>query len=351
MKAILLAGGAGTRMWPMSRSHRPKQFFNIVGDQILIRDTYERLAKQFAPEDIYFSTSPAFAPLIREHFPEVDDERILIEPEKRDTGPAMGYVAARLMAICPDEPIVFVPSDHYIGDEALFLRCLKIGDELIKKTGKLLDIAIPPVFPSTAMGYTRIGTSYETIDDVEVFSFAGHTEKPNYEVAKRYLQDGTYLWHANYYMWTPRAFLEAFDQYAPATGAILRQLEAGGDDVLFSQIEKISFDYSVTEKMDPSDVLIIRGDFGWSDIGAWDSLHDRLCEEEGGNVTKGEVVCVDTRRSLVYGPAQKLVTVVGMDGVVVVDTDDALLVCRMEDSQRLKEVRKVLEEQERNHYL
>ncbi|MBT4857428.1 NTP transferase domain-containing protein [Candidatus Uhrbacteria bacterium] len=351
MKAILLAGGAGTRMWPMSRSNRPKQFFNIVGDQILVRDAYERLAKSFAPEDIYISTSPEFASLLSEHFPEVEDDHIIIEPEKRDTGPAMGYVAAHLMNICPDEPIVFVPSDHYINDEELFLRCLKVGADLIIKTGKLLDIAIPPVFPSTAMGYTKVASQFETIEDIEVFEFAGHTEKPNYEVAKQYLQDGSYFWHANYYMWTPRAFLDAFDRYAPETGALLRKIQKTGDNALYSEIERISFDYAVTEKMDTQDVLIIRGDFGWSDIGAWDSLHDRLCDEEGGNVTKGKVVCVDTKRSLVYGPPEKLVTIVGLEGVVVVDTSDALLVCKLEDSQRLKEVRQILKDQNHNDYL
>lgn len=343
MKAVLLAGGAGTRMWPMSRSHRPKQFFNIVGDQILLRDAYERLAKTFTPEDIYLSTSPAFAPLIKEYVPEIADDHLIIEPEKRDTGPAMGFVAAKLVDVCPDEPIVFVPSDHYIGDEALFLRCLKIGGELIEQTGKLLDIAIPPVFPSTAMGYTKVGAQYATVDGVEVFTFAGHTEKPNYDVAKQYLQDGAYLWHANYYMWTPRAFLAAFEKYAGMNK------EQFLDD--YTGLTPISFDYAVTEKMNVDDVLIIRGDFGWSDIGAWDSLHDRLCEEKSGNVTKGEVVCVDTKRSLVYGPPEKLVTIVGMEGVVVVDTSDALLVCKLEDSQRIKEVRQLLKDHDYHTFL
>ena len=345
-------------MWPMSRASRPKQFFNIVGDQVLIRDTYERLAKSFAPEDIYFSLSPALEPLLREHFPEVEADHLFLEPEKRDTGPAMGFVAAALELTDPDEPIVFIPSDHYIRDEELFLTCLRTGEKLIRETGKLVDIGVTPTFPSTVLGYTQVGEPFKTMGDVEVFAFAGHTEKPDYEVAKQYVEDGSYLWHANYYMWTPRKFVEAFERYAPETGAALRDVqkalraqdEAAAAEA-FGRTEKISIDYAVTEKMDPSDVLIIRGDFGWSDIGAWDTLHDRLSGEDAQNVTKGQAICIDTKRSLIYGPKEKLVAVIGMEGVVVVDTQDTLLVCRLEDAQRVKDVVKHLQESGHESFL
>ncbi len=352
MKAVILAGGVGTRLWPMSRSSRPKQFYDVVGEEPLIQDTYRRLLRLFDAEQIYFSISPAFDHFIHTLFPEVPAHRIFIEPEKRDTGPAMGYVAALLELEDPDEPIVFIPSDHYIQDEEVFLKSLEIGDQLIRQTGKLLDIAITPTFPSTVLGYTKIGANVETIDGIAVYQFAGHTEKPVYEIAKAYLEDGSYLWHANYYMWTPRKFMEAFDQYVPQMGSCLREIQRSqGEDVVnwYRQLPKISFDYAVTEKMHAEDVLIIKGDFGWSDIGAWDTLHERLSEtltppnlpfERGGvgNVTKGNCVLLDTNRSLVYAPKDKLVAVIGMEDVIVVDTGDALLVCKKEDAQRVKEI-------------
>ena len=357
MKAVILAGGVGTRLWPMSRKSRPKQFFDVVGEEPLIRDTYRRLLRWFPSEKIYFSISPTFNNLTREQFPEVEDDHVLIEPDKRDTGPAMGYVAALLELSDPDEPIVFIPSDHYIEDEELFLRCLQEGEKIINETGKLLDIAITPTFPSTVLGYTQIGEKYSDDDGIEVFKFAGHTEKPPYDVAKSYLEDGSYLWHANYYMWTPRKFMEAFDKYAPEIGVGLRMIQQGFSngnvDVvadLFKALPKISIDYAITEKMDPEDVLIIRGDFGWSDIGAWDTLHGRLSEGEG-NVTKGQCVMIDTSGSLIYGPAEKMIAVVGLENIVVVDTGDALLVCRKDDAQRVKEVVTHLKEQGHENYL
>lgn len=344
MKAVILAGGVGSRLWPMSRASRPKQFFDVISEEPLIRDTYRRLLRSFPAEKIYFSISPTFDALIKEHFPEVPDDRILIEPDKRDTGPAMGYVAALLELTDPDEPIVFIPSDHYIRDEELFLNCLSVGDSLIQETGKLLDIAIAPSFPSTVLGYTKIGDHFKKIDGVDVYNFAGHKEKPDYETAKSYLDDGAYLWHANYYMWTPRKFMEAFEQYAPSMGSVLREIQSavrnGEVEIvadLYGQLDKISVDYAITEKMKPEDVLIIRGDFGWSDIGAWDTLYDRLAQDQQ-NVTKGHCVAVDTSGSLIYGPEGKLVTVVGMEDIVVVDTADALLVCRKKDAQRVKDV-------------
>ncbi|MFH1405495.1 MAG: sugar phosphate nucleotidyltransferase [Patescibacteria group bacterium] len=348
MKAVILAGGSGTRLWPMSRQSRPKQFFNVVTNEPLIRDTYRRLLRLFPHEKIYFSISPEIQELLKNEFPELEDYQIIIEPEKRDTGPAMGYVAAKLEMIDPDEPIVFVPADHYIGDEEKFLQCISVGDRLIRETGKLLDIAIEPSFPSTVLGYTKISDLYKKIDGIDVFNFAGHSEKPDYNTAKSYLESGQYLWHANYYMWTPAKFVQAFEKYAPKMGAVLRAIQAGEGD--YRDLQKISFDYAVTEKMDPKDVLIIKGDFAWSDIGAWDTLHERLSDNET-NVTKGMCVALDTKGSLIYGPADKLIAVVGMENIVVVDSGDSLLICKKQDAQRVKELITLLQEQGYDQFL
>ncbi|MFA6131773.1 MAG: sugar phosphate nucleotidyltransferase [Patescibacteria group bacterium] len=361
MKAVILAGGSGTRLWPMSRAAKPKQFCELVSAEPLIRDTYRRLLRSFPAEKIYFSVSAALEKTLRENFVDLPEKQIIVEPEKRDTGPAMGYVAATLELDDPDEPIVFVPSDHFIGDEDKFLNCLKVGEQLILETGKMLDIGVVPSFPSTVLGYTKFGKKIETRDSVEVYEFLGHTEKPPFEVAKKYLEDGSYLWHASYYMWTPRKFMEAFETYAPEMAEILRKIQiarrgtkfcAPTDDIcdLYSRLPKTSFDYAVTEKMDPNDVLIIKGDFGWSDIGAWDTLYDRLCDN-GGNVVKGNSVLVETTGSLIYAPEGKTVAVLGMNDIVVVDTGDALLVCPKSQAQRVKEIISELQKKEQHDLL
>jgi len=361
MKAIILAGGTGTRLWPLSRSACPKQFTNLIGEESLICDTYRRLLRWLPQEKIYFSLSPGFEEHLHAHLPEVPQERIFIEPEKRDTGPAMGYVAALLELLDPDEPIVFVPSDHYIKDEEIFLRCLQTGDRLILETEKLLDIGIEPQFPSTVLGYTHVGKIWEEKDGMRVYTFLGHTEKPPYEVAKRYLAEGNYLWHANYYMWTPRKFMEAFDAYAPQMGEVFRQIQdcvrektqEGCERAarLYGQLPKISFDYAVTEEMNPQEVLVIDGDFGWSDIGAWDTLYHCLSEDGYQNVVKGDCLIIDTTGSLVYGMPGKKVTVLGAQDLIVVDTADALLVCRKDQAQRIKDIVQQLTDAGHQHLL
>ena len=355
MNAVILAGGMGTRLWPMSRAAKPKQFFEVVGDRPLVKETYDRLRRLLPAEHIFVSISPAFAPLLREYLPDIPESHVIIEPEKRDTGPAMGYASAFLANLAPDEPVVFVPSDHYIGDEELFLRCLSVGDALVRETGKLLDIGIRPLCPSTVLGYTKIGKKERTVDGIEVFKFAGHREKPPYEIAKAYIQDGSYLWHASYYLWTPEKFLRSFDTYAPEMGSALHELQRALREhpadreavtVLYARLPKQSFDYLVTELFPAEDVLIMLGDFGWSDIGAWDTLYERLAgSSRSGNVIKGTCVSVETKGSLIYVPDGKMVAVIGMRDVIVVDTGDALLVCPRSEAQRVKEaVQKMKEE-------
>jgi len=361
MKAIILAGGTGTRLWPMSREAKPKQFCELVSSEPLIRDTYRRLLRAFPAEKIYFSVSAALEQNLRDHFVDIPEAQIIVEPEKRDTGPAMGYVAAMLELDDPDEPIVFVPSDHYIGDEEKFLKCLSIGEQLILETGKMLDIGVVPTFPSTVLGYTKFGNKIEAREGIEVYEFLGHTEKPPFEVAKQYLEDGSYLWHASYYMWTPRKFMTAIETYAPEMAVVLRGIQtvrrgewpfAPTNEIngLYSQLSKISFDYAVTEKMNPSDVLIIKGDFGWSDIGAWDTLYDRL-SDGSDNVVKGNSILIETTGSLIYAPEGKTVAVLGMNDIVVVDTGDALLVCPKSQAQRVKEIISKLQEKNQHDLL
>lgn len=326
MMAVILCGGGGTRLWPLSRAAKPKQFAALLTEESLLRDTYRRLLRLIPSEKVYAVVTPELAPLIALELPELEG-RILVEQERRDTGPAMRFAAAALMEVAPDEPMAFIPSDHFIGDDEAFLRCLSAGEAIVRARGTFADIGVTPTFPSTGLGYTRIGKMVACDGSVDAFEFLGHAEKPDYETAKAFLADGSYLWHANYYMATPRMFVEACDRYAP-------EILAGA---------RASFDRAVTERMPAAAMTVIKGAFPWSDVGSWDALHEQL-SAEGGNVERGQAVLLDTRGSLVYAHGGKPVAVLGLDDVVVVDTPEALLVCRKSDAQRVKEVVEKLKE-------
>jgi len=359
MNIIIMAGGRGTRFWPLSRHQKPKQFSAIIEKRSMLEVTFDRFNKDYPVDNIYVSTVPEFRDEIAELLPQLPAQNIIAEPEKRDTAAAMGFVAANLYLKEPDEPIAFIPSDHYIGDEAVFHKFMKVAEDLIKSEGKMLDIAINPNFPSTVLGYTKIGKEYKSENGVSVYEFEEHVEKPSYELAQKYINEGSYLWHASYYMWTPRKFLESFQKYAPDISkhleSIVKALNDADENKVqeeYGKMRKISFDYAVTENMDPDNVLIIKGDFGWSDIGAWDTLHDQLCKQadKNGNVIRGDWVGEDTTQSLIYGKDDKMIATIGMDDIVVVDTEDALLIC---PKGRAQDVKKIVEklEKDKKHYL
>lgn len=347
MKLIILAGGTGTRLWPMSRKLKPKQFWPLLSDVSMLRETYNRLNKRFPVEDIYVATNEKFVSQIKDILPDCHDNHLIIEPSQRDTGPAMGYAALYLSLQYPEEPMGFIPCDHFIGNVSRFLDMLSAADSVIRQTGKMVDIAVQPNYPSTALGYTKIGDLQETIEGIGFYQFLGHKEKPNYEVAKNYLDDGHYLWHANYYMWTPGKFLESCKKYAPNLYeglASLKEFIIQKDflkiNEIYENLPKISFDFAVTEKMDPSEVLIMRGDFGWSDIGAWDVLYEQLKSgsDDCQNLIKGNAIAVDSHRCFIAGQKDKMVAVLGMNDLAVIDTEDALLVCPLARSQEVKTV-------------
>jgi len=360
MKIVILAGGGGTRLWPLSRKTLPKQFTKILSNKILLQETVDRFTGFYSPKDIYISLTPELLPLFKKKIKGFPEKNLIIEPEKRDTGPAMGYAAMILSLKFPDEPIIFVPSDHYIYDLKKYLSCLRVASKLIKEEGKLIDIAIPATFASTVLGYTQVGKVYKEINGVEVYRFRGHTEKPDFRTAKKYLAAGNYWWHGNCYMWTPAKFLGAYEKYAPNIyRGLMKVKEAylNKDEknikIEYSKLEKISIDYAITEKIDPAKVLIIKGEFGWSDIGAWDVVFDKLSgkHDENKNLIKGLWAGLDTTGSLVYGSQEKIIATVGVDDLIVVDTPDALLICPKSRAQDVKKIVEKLAAEKKKDYL
>jgi len=352
MRIIILAGGGGTRLWPMSRKNKPKQFCKLTSDKTILEETLNRF-EEWPKEKIYIATTKNLVDPLMEILPDFPKENIIIEPNKRDTAPAMGYAALRLSLDDENEPIAFIPSDHYIGQVDRFIKSIKKAEEVISETGKLLDISIHPTSPNTALGYTKVSKRVLEKDGVEFYQFEGHKEKPDFRTAQKYLEDGSYLWHANYYMWSPKLFLEAYKEHSPEIYSDLMKIKEAiqrgddeGADKIYGQMEKISIDYAIMEKMSPENVLIIKGDFDWKDIGAWDTLHENLMTktDEKRNLVRGERLNIDTSNSIIYGNNEKLIATVGLEDVVVVDTEDALLICSKSKAQDIKKVIKELEE-------
>ncbi len=363
MKIVILAGGKGTRLWPVSRNKRPKQIVPILQGKTLIEETLNRLKGEISFRDVYLLIGEKMFREFKKIAPKITKSgvNIMIEPGSRDTGPAMAWASAVLNDKYPNEPLLFMASDHYIRDKESLWKAIRAEEELVKKTGKLLDISIVPEFPSTALGYTRIGKIFKDIDGVEIFNFKGHKEKPDFKTAKRMIQTGEYLWHANFYMWTPSKFLGAFKKYAPKVYQGIFKTKELWDNKknseakkIYDNLERISVDYAVTEKLNPKDVLIVKGDFGWNDIGSWMALHGEMLSEgdEQQNVVYGDWTGIDTSNSFIMTTSKKkIIATLGVDDIIVVDTEDALLICPRGRSQDVKKIVEELERKKKHRFL
>lgn len=360
MNYVIMCGGSGTRLWPQSRSSHPKQFAALVSELTMLEETIRRLEGLATAENTYLSTTKQFAPIIQKLLPQIPHDHYIIEPEKRDNGPAMAFVAAWLSRVAPEEPMIFMPADHHIKDPAIYRSVFQVGEQLVREQGVMVNIGLPPTFPNTNLGYLKVGDELDNRDGVAIFAFEGQREKPDQQTARQFVESGEYFWNGGYFIWTPQQFLEAYQRYAPTIGAHLPALIAALDDhdtdavaAAFGQMEPKSIDYAVMEKLDVNQVRTIRGDFGWADLGDWHMLSEQLADhaDSNGNIVKGHWRGVDTRNTVVYGQPEKLIATIGVENLVIVDTPDALLITPKDRSQDVKKIVELLKEEGLKQYL
>ncbi len=355
MNIVILAGGLGSRLWPLSRRRTPKQFLALVGERAMIVDCYERVKPLAENGGVFISCLAEHVPFISQLLPQVAPDHFIVEPERRDSGPAMAFAAAYLAKSGQETvPMAFVPTDHAIGDDEAFRNTLAAGLELVQETGAFADIGITPTEPLSTLGYTNIGEQSGERRGVRYYTFLGHIEKPATAKAAELIDTGHYLWHANYYMATPAALLAAYEEHSPEITQVMNNIEP--QDLAWQQaygrLPRISIDHAVTEKLPKGAMHILRGDFGWSDVGQYSQLHHWLAKgKTDQNVSRGLHVAIDSNGCLVISRPDKLVTTLGISNVAIIDTTDALLVCDLTKSTDVKRLVDWLEQHGREQFL
>ena len=333
-----MAGGIGSRFWPASRRHLPKQFLDILGTgKSFIRHTFERFAPIIPAENFLVVTNAAYRQLVLEQIPELRPEQVLCEPVGRNTAPCIAYAAFRLKALQPDSTMVVAPSDHFIFDEEEFRRNITSCMEFAETYDALVTIGIRPSRPDTGYGYIQVS------DDKPISKVKCFTEKPDIELARVFLQSGEFYWNSGIFVWKVRSIVEAFEKYLPEHHALFSGvMRAIGTDaernvveIAFSECRAISIDYGIMEKAD--NVYVRCGEFGWSDVGTWGSVYQHSRKDRYANAVPEEgCYLYDTRSSIVSLPKDKIAVISGLKEYIVVDTDDVLMVCPRSEEQNIK---------------
>ena len=342
MNIVILAGGAGTRLWPMSSKQQPKQFQKLVSERTMLQETFDRVA--FAgTENIYVSTNAEYVDLVREQLPEIPEEQIIAEPSMQDTGPCIGLAAALIAKKDPQGVMAVVYADHLVQDTAEFQSMLEAASQLARDENTLNIIEVRAKAPNTNLGYVKIGPELSQVIGLPVHGLEAFKEKPDLETAKAFLEDGNYLWNTGYYVWRVDKILEAFEAHLPQTHEQLVAIQNGGSIAQhYPQCDRISIDYGIMEKVDPASVRILPADLGWSDIGTWSSLHEELAKDPTANVSKGQVLAVESQGCLIYNEGEGLVSTLGLEDMIVVQVQGHTLICPKNRSADLKTLIKEL---------
>jgi mannose-1-phosphate guanylyltransferase len=342
---VIMAGGVGSRFWPMSTAEQPKQFIDVLGiGKSLLQLTVERFKTIVNPENIWVVTNKTYADTVAEQLPDMPQDHILCEPCRRNTAPCIAYVSWRIKSKDPKANIVISPSDHIVLDVAEFRRV--VSDCLIftADSDAIVTLGMKPTRPETGYGYIEANLSANSLRNKGIFRVDSFREKPDLETAKQYISKNNYFWNAGIFIWNVSTIVNAFRMYQPGISKIFEGLlpvygtekEQEEIDRLFPECENISVDYAIMEKAD--EIFVCPADFGWSDLGTWGSLMTQTKRDLYGNSVIGENIHLfDTHNCIIHAQHQQRVVVQGLDGYIVAQEDGKLLICKLAEEQRIKQ--------------
>jgi mannose-1-phosphate guanylyltransferase len=342
---VIMAGGVGSRFWPLSRQGRPKQFLDILGTgRTLIQQTFDRFTSLIPVQNFLVVTSVRYKNLVKEQLPELKDEQILLEPLRRNTAPCIAYAVQKIKLKDPLANLIVAPSDHLIIKEEEFIRQIKKGLEFIRNNDALLTLGIKPSRPETGYGYIQVKKRVEFNNLDNLYKVKTFTEKPDVDMAKIFVDCGEFFWNSGIFLWSLPAIVSAFETHLNDILSLFtsgEKLYNTEDEVhfinkIYSECKGISIDYGIMEKA--GNVFVLTADFGWSDLGTWGSLYDNKQKDIRGNVINGEnVLTYETNNCIINITEEKVAVLQGLDGYIVAESDDTLMICRKEDEQQIKQ--------------
>jgi len=348
MKAVIFAGGVGTRLWPLSRKKSPKQFEKVIGNKSTLQLATERLLPEFSAKDIFIATGEQYVKLVQEQLPFIPEENIIAEPAKRDVGPAVGLIMGYLAQKFPHEPVVILWSDHLVKKIELFKNILNnVGAFVVTKRQCIVFIGQKPRFASKNLGWIEFGEKILKSGDTVLNSFKAFKYRPDTNTANKFFHNMHYCWNLGYFVSTPQYIYSLFETHAPEIHETAEKIIQTSSLIEFhkklkkhyKEMPEISFDNAILEKIDTNHAYVVYEDIGWSDVGAWEALKEALEHHREDNITKGRVLLEHSQDSLVYNyDDTKMIVGVELDDLLVVNTDDVLLVARKSAVQQIKKI-------------
>ncbi|HAN19138.1 MAG: mannose-1-phosphate guanylyltransferase [Bacteroidetes bacterium GWC2_33_15] len=342
---VIMAGGVGSRFWPLSRSNKPKQFLDILGTgRTLLQMTFDRFKTICPVENIFVVTGTPYGKLIAEQLPELSENQILFEPIRRNTAPCIAYANYKIFKINPDANIVTAPSDHLILNETEFKNVILQGLDFISDKDALLTLGIKPSRPETGYGYIQFNQKQKESKNSPIFKVKTFTEKPNKDLAQVFLDSGEFFWNSGIFIWSLKSIMKAFNSYLPEIDSLFKEgynmyntdQEESFISKTYFECRNISIDYGIMEKAD--NVFVYCSNFGWADLGTWGSLYEYLPQDENKNSIRGKnTFTYNLENCIVNLPDDKLAVVQGLSNYIVVESDGILLICKKEDEQEIKQ--------------